>query len=118
LVIAQKTVMHTPLDKVHDAVITLLAGAHGLVEINTRLRSDPVLQAATVVLGELRDDPAGYDAEVRDVLARADGRRIWLVMSHQWGDEFKSIPRRFAKHRLVESKGSFPGGRLFLLNPK
>ena len=44
--IAQKTVMHTPLDKVYDAVITLRAGAHGLVEINTRLRSDPVLQAA------------------------------------------------------------------------
>lgn len=46
LVIAQKTVKHTPLDKVYDAFITLLAGAHGLVEINTRLRSDPVLQAA------------------------------------------------------------------------
>jgi hypothetical protein len=46
LVIAQKTVKHTPLDKVYDAFITLLAGAHGLVEINTRLRSDAVLQAA------------------------------------------------------------------------
>jgi hypothetical protein len=46
VVIAQKTVKHTPLDKVYDAFITLLAGAHGLVEINTRLRSDPVLQAA------------------------------------------------------------------------
>ena len=44
--IAQKTVKHSPLDKVYDAFITLLAGAHGLVEINTRLRSDPVLQAA------------------------------------------------------------------------
>jgi hypothetical protein len=46
LVIAQKTVKHTPLDKIYDAFITLLAGAHGLVEINTRLRSDPALQAA------------------------------------------------------------------------
>src|SRR2546426_2724405 len=44
--IAQKTVKHSPLDKVYDAFITLLAGAHGLVEITTRLRSDPVLQAA------------------------------------------------------------------------
>jgi len=44
--IAQKTVKHSPLDKVYDGFITLLAGAHGLVEINTRLRSDPVLQAA------------------------------------------------------------------------
>ncbi len=44
--IEQKTVKHTPSDKLYDAFISLLAGAHGLVEINTRLRSDPVLQAA------------------------------------------------------------------------
>src|SRR6266516_7133897 len=44
--IAQKTVKHSPSDKLYDAFISLLAGAHGLVEINTRLRSDPVLQAA------------------------------------------------------------------------
>jgi hypothetical protein len=44
--IAQKTVKHTPIQKLYDAFITILAGAHGLVEINTRLRSDPVLQAA------------------------------------------------------------------------
>ena len=44
--IAQKTVKHTPIDKVHDAFISMLAGAHGLVEINTRLRSDSALQAA------------------------------------------------------------------------
>src|SRR6266581_3753088 len=44
--IAQKTVKHTPLDKLYDAFIGLLAGVHGLVEINTRLRSDPALQAA------------------------------------------------------------------------
>jgi hypothetical protein len=44
--IAQKTVKHTPVQKVYDAFITLLAGAHGLVEINTRLRSDLVLQRA------------------------------------------------------------------------
>jgi hypothetical protein len=30
----------------YDALIALLAGAHGLVEINTRLRSDAALQAA------------------------------------------------------------------------
>ncbi len=44
--IAQKTVKHTPIDKLYDAFISLLAGAQGLVEINTRLRSDPALQAA------------------------------------------------------------------------
>src|SRR5205814_2862046 len=44
--IAQKTVKHTPLDKLYDSFITLLAGAHGLVEINTLLRADPALQRA------------------------------------------------------------------------
>src|SRR5437868_1960222 len=42
--IAQKTVKHTPIDKVYDAFMSRLSGAHGLVEINTRLRSDPALQ--------------------------------------------------------------------------
>lgn len=44
--IAQKTVKYSPVDKLYDSFIAMLAGAHGMVEINTRLRSDPVLQAA------------------------------------------------------------------------
>src|SRR5215208_7895152 len=44
--IVQKTVTHTPLDKLYDAFISILAGAHGLSEINTRLRSDPALLRA------------------------------------------------------------------------
>ncbi len=44
--IRQKTDKHTPLDKLMDAFISLLAGAHGLVEINSRLRADPGLQRA------------------------------------------------------------------------
>ena len=44
--IAQKTVQYTPTDKLYDAVIAILAGAHGLVEVNTRLRSDRALQRA------------------------------------------------------------------------
>jgi hypothetical protein len=44
--IKQKTVKHTPTDKLYDAFISLLSGAHGLVEINTRLRTDPALQHA------------------------------------------------------------------------
>jgi len=44
--IAQKTVKYSPLDKLYDAFIGILAGAHGLSELNTRLRSDVALQAA------------------------------------------------------------------------
>ncbi|HXC66183.1 MAG TPA: hypothetical protein VN638_02120 [Nitrospiraceae bacterium] len=46
VVIEQKTIIHTPSDKLYDAWIALLAGAHGLVEINTRLRADLALQRA------------------------------------------------------------------------
>jgi Transposase DDE domain group 1 len=44
--IKQKTLIHTPIDKLYDAWIAILAGAHGIVEVNTRLRSDAVLQQA------------------------------------------------------------------------
>ncbi len=44
--IAQKTIKDRPSDKLYDAFISILAGAHGLVEINTRLRADVGLQRA------------------------------------------------------------------------
>ena len=37
--IAQKTVKHSPTDKLYDGFSSLLAGAHGLLEINSRLRA-------------------------------------------------------------------------------
>lgn len=44
--IAQKTVKHSPADKLYDAFISILNGARGLVQINTGLRADPALQMA------------------------------------------------------------------------
>lgn len=44
--IAQKTVRYTPIEKLTDIFIALLAGAHRLVEVNQGLRADPALQAA------------------------------------------------------------------------
>src|SRR6266480_3276252 len=44
--IAQKTIKDRPSDKLYDAFISILAGAQGLVEINTRLRADVGLQRA------------------------------------------------------------------------
>ena len=44
--INQKTVKHTPVEKLCDAFIAILAGAHGLSEINTRVRPDAALQRA------------------------------------------------------------------------
>ena len=44
--IGQKTIKDSPTDKLYDAFISLLAGAQGLLEINTRLRADAALQRA------------------------------------------------------------------------
>jgi hypothetical protein len=44
--IAQKSVKYTPTDKLYDALIAILTGAQGMVEVNTRLRSDRALQQA------------------------------------------------------------------------
>jgi hypothetical protein len=44
--IQQKVIEHTPLEKLKDAFINIMAGGHGLVEVNTRVRTDRALSAA------------------------------------------------------------------------
>lgn len=43
--IQQKTVKHRPIDKLQDAFLNILRGGRGIVEINSRIRPDRVLQA-------------------------------------------------------------------------
>src|ERR1041384_4760737 len=49
--IKQKTVKYTPFDKLRDAFVLLLTGAQRMVEINTKLRADPVLCQAFGIPG-------------------------------------------------------------------
>jgi len=44
--IKQKTIKHTPHEKLKDVLINILAGGHGISEINTRVRTDKALQLA------------------------------------------------------------------------
>ena len=44
--IRQKVIRYTPLEKLMDAFINIMAGGHGLVETNTRVRTDQALSAA------------------------------------------------------------------------
>ncbi len=60
--IAQKTVKDRPSDKLYDSWISILAGAQGLVEINTGLRADPALQWA------FGRSPCAEQSEVQDTL--------------------------------------------------
>jgi len=41
--IAQKVIKHTPIQKLADAFICILAGGKGLYEVNKRVRSDFML---------------------------------------------------------------------------
>ncbi len=44
--IKQKTVKHTPLEKLQDAFINIMAGGQGIVETNRRVKPDPSLSKA------------------------------------------------------------------------
>ena len=44
--IPQKTMLHSPTDKLYHAFVATLAGARGMVEVDRQLRADPALQAA------------------------------------------------------------------------
>jgi hypothetical protein len=44
--IQQKTVTHSPLQKLQDAFINIMAGGQGIVEVNQRVKPDGSLLAA------------------------------------------------------------------------
>ena len=44
--IQQKTIIHTPLQKLQDAFINIMAGGQGIVEVNQRVKLDASLSAA------------------------------------------------------------------------
>lgn len=44
--IRQKAIEYTPPEKLQDAIIAILAGAHGLCEVNTRVRGDAAVQCS------------------------------------------------------------------------
>jgi len=46
VVIKQKVITHTALEKLQDAFINIMAGGHGLVEVNNRVRPDAGLSRA------------------------------------------------------------------------
>jgi hypothetical protein len=44
LKIEQKVIKHTPTDKVKDLLINMMAGGHGVADINNRVRVDKTIQ--------------------------------------------------------------------------
>jgi len=69
----QKVLKDTPLQKLGDAFFTILAGAHGLGEINTRLRSDPALQTA---IGRTRCAEQSVVQDTLDACTAENGQQM------------------------------------------
>jgi len=122
--IHQKTIKHTPWDKLYDGFIALLAGAQGLVEINKRVRCDPALQAAfgrdacaeqSVVQDTLdacsADNVAQMEAAV-GAIYRQRSRAYRHRYSYAWQVlDVDMTGQPCGKKAEFASKGYFPGER-------
>jgi hypothetical protein len=71
--IRQKTIRHTPIEKLTDAFIAILAGAHGLVEVNTRVRADAALQRS------FGRHSCAEQSVVEETLDRCSGENVWQM---------------------------------------
>lgn len=91
--IAQKTVKYTPTEKLTDAFIAILAGAHGLVEINKQVRPDPALQVAFGRSG------CAEQSVVQDTLDACSDENV--VQMHQAMQEIYQRYGRAYRHDFV-----------------
>lgn len=80
IVITQKTIKDSSLAKLKDAFMTILAGGHGVVEVNTRVRSDRRLQRA------FGRDRCAEQSCVSETLNRCDGTTV-----QQFGTALRTI---------------------------
>jgi hypothetical protein len=98
VVIAQKTVKDSPVQKLSDAFVAILAGAHGICEIETRLRADPALQRA---FGRSR---CAEQSVVQDTLNAATddtARQMAFAFEIILGKHSRAVRHPFAKQLLV-----------------
>ncbi len=70
VIIEQKTVNYTPIEKLYDALIALLSGSRGMVEINKRVRPDQGLQRAFGRSG------CAEQSVVQETLDACDGENV------------------------------------------
>lgn len=81
--IRQKVIHHTPTQKLLDGLINILAGGHGLVEVNKRVRSDRALQRA------FGRDGCAEQSVISDTLGAASTENV-----HQMQDAMTEIYRQ------------------------
>lgn len=97
--IRQKTVNHRPTDKMMDAFINILAGGHGLVEINTRVRPDRALQLAfgrtgcaeQSTVSETFDACTGQNVEAMREVLHQTYRQFSRGYSHNYQEQWQLL---------------------------
>src|SRR5438128_6093736 len=94
--IAQETIKDRPSDKLYDAFISILAGAHGLVEINTRRLPDVGLERA---FGRRR---CAEQSVVQDTLNACTAQNV-----HQMEAAIDSIYRQQSQGYAHDYQASF-----------
>ena len=82
--IEQKVIKHTPVQKLYDGFIAILAGAHGLVEINKLLRADSALPAA---FGRAACAEQSVVQDTLDACTTTNVAQLEQAMDEIWADE-------------------------------
>ena len=97
--IAQKTLKHSPQQKLLDALVGILSGCKALYEINCRLRPDLPLQRAfgrdrvadqSTISRTLNAFTQENVAQLREAI-EAIGRENWAVLSHDFEAEMLTL---------------------------
>jgi hypothetical protein len=96
--IQQKKVKDSPVEKLSDAFVAILAGAHGLVEIETRLRADPVLQRA---FGRERCAEQSVVQDTLNAATSENARQMGFAFETLLGNHSRAARHKFAKQQLV-----------------
>jgi hypothetical protein len=86
--IRQKTIKHTPIEKLTDALMAILSGAHGLCEVNTRVRSDQALQRA------FGRKACAEQSVVQETMNACTGRNV-LEMEQALNEIFRAHSRTY-----------------------
>lgn len=97
--IQQKTVRHTPLEKLQDAFINIMAGGQGIIEVNQRVKPDSSLSAAfgrkgcadqSVISSTLSACRGENVAQMRQALQEIY-RRYGAGYRHHYGKEWQLL---------------------------
>jgi hypothetical protein len=122
--IAQKTIKHSPQQKLLDALMGILSGCKALYEINCRLRPDLPLQRAfgrdrgadqSIISRTLNAFTQENVAQLREAV-EAIGRENWAVLSHDFEAEMLTLEvdltgLKASNRSQGATKGYFSGER-------